>query len=93
MGGYPCQHFGALYPERVKGFVALDTTPLGLRYYSKADLWWLKRPHRLHARFRRRAALEHGPGRSPRTAIRYSKMMEMLAPAFKGGDCLAKHIA
>jgi len=26
----------------VKGFVALDTTPLGLKYYSKSDLWWLK---------------------------------------------------
>jgi len=41
MGGYPSQHFAALYPDMVKGFVALDTTPLGLQYYPKADLWWL----------------------------------------------------
>ena len=34
MGGYPCQHFAALYPHMVKGFVALDTTPLGMPYYS-----------------------------------------------------------
>ena len=33
MGGYPSQHFAALYPDMVKGFVALDTTPLGLKYY------------------------------------------------------------
>ncbi len=43
MGGYPSQHFAVCYPDMVKGFVALDTTPLGLRYYSKSDLWWLKR--------------------------------------------------
>lgn len=42
MGGYPSQHFTAMYPDMVKGFVALDTTPLGLKYYSKSDLWWLK---------------------------------------------------
>ena len=42
MGGYPCQHFAALYPHMVKGFVALDTTPLSMAYYSKSDLWWLK---------------------------------------------------
>lgn len=43
MGGYPSQHFADIYPNMVKGFVALDTTPLGLKYYSKSDLWWLKR--------------------------------------------------
>lgn len=42
MGGYPSQYFGAIYPNMVKGLIALDTTPLGLRYYSKSDLWWLK---------------------------------------------------
>lgn len=42
MGGYPSQHFAAIYPDMVKGLVALDTTPLGVQYYSKSDLWWLK---------------------------------------------------
>lgn len=43
MGGYPSQMFASMYPEKVAGFVALDTTPFGKRYYSKTDLWWLKR--------------------------------------------------
>ncbi len=43
MGGYPCQHFAHRYPNFVQGFVALDTTPLGTKYYSKSDIWWLKR--------------------------------------------------
>ncbi len=42
MGGYPSQHFASIYPDMVKGFVALDTTPLGCGYYSKSDLWWLR---------------------------------------------------
>lgn len=42
MGGYPCQMFAANYPEKVSGFVALDTTPFGLGYYSKFDIWCLK---------------------------------------------------
>lgn len=42
MGGYPSRHFADRYPDMVKGFVALDTTPLGLGYYPKSDLWWLK---------------------------------------------------
>ena len=42
MGGFPSQHFADRYPEMVKGFVALDTTPLGFQYYSKLDLWLLK---------------------------------------------------
>lgn len=42
MGGYPCQMFADLYPERVEGFVAIDTTPFGLAYYSKSDLRWLR---------------------------------------------------
>ena len=43
MGGYPSQHFAVMYPDMVKGFVALDTTPLGLKYYSKSDLWWVRK--------------------------------------------------
>lgn len=42
MGGYPSQHFASIYPDMVKGFIALDTTPLGCGYYSKSDLWWLR---------------------------------------------------
>ena len=38
-GGYTSQEFAFRYPEKVKGFVAIDTTPFGLKYYSKMDKW------------------------------------------------------
>ena len=42
MGGYPSQEFGISNPSMVEGFVALDTTPLGLCYYPKFDRWCLR---------------------------------------------------
>ena len=41
MGGFISQAFICRYPEMVKGFVAIDSTPYG-NYYSKSDMWWLK---------------------------------------------------
>ena len=83
MGGYPCQHFGARFPERVKGFVALDTTPLGLRYYAQADLWWLKRAAQI-ARAFPAGVLRWSMARSvSRTPYAYRKMRAMLAPLSK----------
>lgn len=35
LGGYICQDFGIRYPEKVKGFVGIDTTPFGHYYYPK----------------------------------------------------------
>lgn len=43
LGGYPVQEFAVRFPEKVLGFIALDTTPYGLGYYSKTDLLFLKR--------------------------------------------------
>lgn len=37
-GGYTTQMFGHLYPDKVKSMIAIDTTPLGLSYYSKNDI-------------------------------------------------------
>ena len=37
MGGYICQEFIARYPECVTAFIAQDTTPFGLEYYSESD--------------------------------------------------------
>lgn len=83
MGGYPSQHFAALYPEMVKGFVALDTTPLGLQYYSKSDLWWLKQAAPM-ARFFTAGILRMSMAWSiSKTKYAYEKMKSMLEPLTK----------
>ncbi len=42
MGGYIVQAFLLAYPEMARAFVAIDTCPFGVRYYSKSDLFWLR---------------------------------------------------
>lgn len=83
MGGYPSQHFAALYPNMVKGFVALDTTPIGLCYYSGSDLWWLRQVAPMARCFpswllRKSMALSVS-----RTKYSYDKMLSMLRPLSK----------
>lgn len=83
MGGYPCQEFAFRYPERVEGFVALDTTPFGLGYYSTSDIWWLRRVAPL-ARLYTENALRKSMAKSvSQTKYSYGKMMEMLIPLTK----------
>ena len=42
LGGYFSQSFIRSYPEKVKGFVSIDSTPYGEIYYSKSDRFWLR---------------------------------------------------
>ncbi|MEE0753175.1 alpha/beta fold hydrolase [Frisingicoccus sp.] len=83
MGGYPSQHFGALYPEMVSGFVALDTTPLGVRYYSKSDLWWLRQAAPMAKWFPDEILRKSMAWSVSQTKYAYQKMMAMLKPLSK----------
>lgn len=42
MGGFISQLFMDIYPGVAKGFVAVDTCPFGMGYYSRRDLFRLK---------------------------------------------------
>ena len=83
MGGYPSQEFAFRYPEKVQGFVALDTTPFGLSYYSKSDIWWLKKVAPMAKCFSEKALRQSMANSVSKTKYSYEKMMEMLAPFTK----------
>lgn len=83
MGGYPSQMFASIFPNMVEGFIALDTTPFGTRYYSKSDLWWLKQVEPM-AKWFPDAVLRKSMAKSvSKTAYSYNKMLEMLKPLTK----------
>ncbi len=42
LGGYFAQAFIRKYPDRVKGFISIGSTPFGHAWYSKSDVWILK---------------------------------------------------
>lgn len=83
LGGYPCQHFATLYPDMVRGFVALDTTPLGMEYYSKSDLWWLKQVAPIAKLFSANILRMSMAWSVSKTKYSYDKMMSMLKSVSK----------
>ncbi|MBQ6304256.1 MAG: alpha/beta hydrolase [Clostridiales bacterium] len=42
MGGFITQSVIKRFPDVVKGFVSIDSTPFGEKYYSGSDKWWLR---------------------------------------------------
>ena len=42
LGGFITQSVIKRFPEVVKGFVSIDSTPFGEKYYSRSDRWWLR---------------------------------------------------
>lgn len=83
MGGYPSQHFAVLYPDMVEGFIALDTTPLGLSYYSKTDLFWLRQVAPMAKLFSEKLLKISMAKSVSKSKYSYEKMMSMLEPLTK----------
>ncbi len=83
MGGYPSQMFGDMYADMVEGFVALDTTPFGHAYYSKTDIWFLKRVGAMAKWYPERMLRKSMAKSVSKTAYSHNLMMEMLEPLTK----------
>lgn len=43
MGGYVGQMYAQLFPDRLKGFVSIDSAPLQRKFFTGIELWLLKR--------------------------------------------------
>lgn len=43
MGGYVGQAYAQLFPEKIAGFVSIDSAPLGRAYVTGLEIWLLKR--------------------------------------------------
>lgn len=43
MGGYVGQAFVELYPDKLKGFVSIDSAPLQRKYVTCLEIWLLKK--------------------------------------------------
>ena len=83
MGGYPSQEFAIQYPGSVLAFIALDTTPFGLDYYSRSDQWWLKQAGAM-AKWLPDKILRKSMAKSvSKTQYAYDLMLKMLEPLSK----------
>ena len=43
MGGYVGQAYAELFPDKLKGFISVDSAPLQRRYVTGVEIWLLKR--------------------------------------------------
>ena len=43
MGGYVGQMYSQLFPEKLKGFISIDSAPLQRKYVTRLEIWLLKR--------------------------------------------------
>ena len=60
MGGYVGQAYAELYPERLKGFVSIDSAPLQRKYVTGAEIWLLKRMEPVYFYYPWKALLRSG---------------------------------
>ncbi|MBO6093515.1 MAG: alpha/beta hydrolase [Oscillospiraceae bacterium] len=87
LGGFLAQSFIKRYPDRVKGFVSIDSTPYGSVYYSRFDIWVLKQvewmAHMYPFQWMKKAMAKQ----VSTTQKAYSNMMQMLSPYDKKELC------
>lgn len=51
MGGYVGQAYAQLFPERLAGFISIDSAPLGREYTTAAEIWMLKHTEGMYRSF------------------------------------------
>ena len=87
LGGYLAQSFIKRYPDRVKGFVSIDSTPYGFDYYSKFDVWILKQVEWMARLYPLQWMKRAMAGQVSATQKSYDNMMQMLSPYDKNELC------
>ena len=60
MGGYVGQVYAQLYPDRLTGFISIDSAPLQKRYVTAAERWLLKRMEPVYAHYPWKLLLRSG---------------------------------
>ncbi len=60
MGGYVGQAYAEAFPDKLKGFVSVDSAPLQRKYLTAAELWLLKRMEPVYRYYPWRALLKSG---------------------------------
>ena len=79
MGGYTAQAFAELCPERIRGFVSIDSAPLGREYVSGLEIWLLKRTEPVYRYYPWKSLLRSGTNGVSVTEYGRKLMHEMMS--------------
>lgn len=83
MGGYVGQAYAQLFPEKLKGFVAIDSAPLQRSYVTAAEIWLLKRMEPVYRHYPWRLLLRSG-GDGVATSAYGRKLMHEMMMVYDG---------
>lgn len=60
MGGYVGQAYSEKYPDKLKGFISIDSAPLQREYVTAAEIWLLKRMEPVYRHYPWKSLLKSG---------------------------------
>ena len=60
MGGYVGQMYSELFPEKLKGFVSIDSAPLQRKYVTAIEIWLLKKMEPVYRKYPWKSLLKSG---------------------------------
>ena len=78
MGGYVGQMYAQLFPEKLRGFVSVDSAPLQRKYVTAAEIWLLKRMEPVYRHYPWRALLRSGTNGTAVSEYGRALMREMM---------------
>ena len=78
MGGYVGQAYAQLYPDKMTGFVSIDSAPLQRSYVTAVEIWLLKRMEPVYAHYPWKWLLKSGSEGVATTDYGRNLMREMM---------------
>lgn len=79
MGGYVGQMYAQLFPDKLRGFVSIDSAPLQRKYVTAAELWLLKRMEPVYLHYPWKALLKSGTEGVATSAYGRALMRDMMS--------------
>ncbi|MBR5343595.1 MAG: alpha/beta hydrolase [Oscillospiraceae bacterium] len=78
MGGYVGQMFAQLFPDRLSGFISIDSAPLQREYVTAAEIWLLKKMEPVYKHYPWQSLLKTGTTGVATTEYGQKLMREMM---------------
>lgn len=78
MGGYLGQMYEELFPEKLKGFISIDSSPLKREYYTGIELWLLERMEPVYRHYPWKMLLRQGTNGVATTEYGRKLMLSMM---------------
>lgn len=78
MGGYVGQAYSQLYPDKLRGFISIDSAPLRREYVTSIEIWLLKRMEPVYFHYPWKALVKSGTNGVATSAYGRDLMRKMM---------------